>query len=40
LSNKNSILRREIYMNIALWIAIGATFLCVFVANNKKGKKK
>ncbi|SHE62831.1 Uncharacterised protein [Clostridium fallax] len=30
-------------MNIALWIAIGATFLCVFyvfVVNNKNGKKR
>lgn len=36
-------LRGGFQMNIALWIAIGATFLCVlivFVASNKNNRKK
>jgi hypothetical protein len=36
-------LRGGLQMNSALWIAIGATFLCafiVFIATNKNNKKK
>ncbi len=25
--------------NVAIWIAIGATFLCVYLSNNHKKKK-